>query len=545
VRLRPLLAIVVLLCVACGGPETPAPPVNSAAAVASDDIPQDGGTLNRRLDLDVVTLNPIPSNTRHERYVTQLLFTPLINIDKDLLPSPGLAESWKISDDGLMYTFELNPKAIFSDGKPVTARDVIFTIEKIIDPASEAVQLAGGFVHLDRTRTRAVGDHTVEIAFREALASQLIKFNDVQIVPEHVYSKGDFRKDYNDTALGSGPYRLVRFVRGKEVVLERRDDYWDRKPYVKTQVFKIVNDHGTAFNALRRGDLDESIITSDTWVRESKNPESTKLINFERFYTLNYNYIGWNNRHPFLRDKRVRRGLSMSIPLDAIVNDLYYGTARAMSGPFTPNEWAFNPNVPVIRHNLEGARQLFAEAGFADRNGDGILEKDGRPLKLDLIVMQGSATARQVIQMAQQEMKKTGVDLNIVLMDGAAAIERIMAGNFDAVYLSWDLDPDPDPYSIFHSSQVPGVGQNFVYYNNPEADRLLEQARRELDRDKRRDLYWRLHEVMAEDQPYTWLVQVSLKWGVNKRVRGAVPSNGFGYFLWYPGEYDWWISPGR
>ena len=540
---RTLVATVVLLCLACGGPEKPAAPTTAAV---DDTIPRDGGTLNRRLDLDVVTLNPIPSNTRHERYVTQLLFTPLINIDKDLQPAPGLAESWKISDDGLLYTFELNPKATFSDGKPVTARDVLFTIEKIIDPASEAVQLAGGFVNLDRSRTRAVDDHTVEIAFRRPLASQLIKFNDVQIVPEHIYSKGDFRKDHNDTPLGSGPYKLVRFVRGKEVVLERREDYWDRKPYIQTQVFKIVSDHGTAFNALRRGDLDETTIPSDTWVRESRNPESTKILNFERFYTLNYNFIGWNNRNPFLRDKRVRRGLSMSIPLDAIVNDLYHGTARAMSGPFTPDEgMAFNPNVPVIRHDPDGARKLFAEAGFVDRNGDGILEKDGRPFKIDLIVMQGSATAKQVTQMAQQELRKTGVDVNLVLMEGATAIERIMAGNFDSVYLSWDLDPDPDPYNIFHSTQVPGVGQNFVFYSNPEADRLMEQARVELDRDKRRALYWRLHEVMAEDQPYTWLVQVSLKWGLTKRVRGAVASHGFGYFLWYPGELDWWLAPER
>ncbi|HEY0159342.1 MAG TPA: ABC transporter substrate-binding protein [Thermoanaerobaculia bacterium] len=544
-RLRPLVAIVLLLCIACGGGEKPAAPAVKAAAVPDDDRPRDGGTLNRRLDLDVATLNPIPSNSRHERYVTQLIFTPLIHIDRDLRPAPGLATSWEVSDDGLLYTFELNPKATFSDGKPVTARDVLFTLDRILDPASEAVQTAGSFVHLDRSRTRAVGDHTVEIAFRQANPTQLIKFNDVQVLPQHVYSKGNFRRDYNDTALGSGPYRLVRFVRGKEVVVERRQDYWEQKPYIQTVVFKIVQDHGTAFNALRRGDLDETIITSDTWIRESRNPESTKTIHFERFYTLNYNYIGWNNRHPLLRDKRVRRALSMSIPLDAIVNDLYHGTARAMSGPFTPDEWAYNPNVPVIRHDPEGAKKLFAEAGFVDKDGNGILEKDGRPFKVDLIVMQGSVSARQVAQMAQQELRKTGVDLNVVLMDGQAAIDRIMAGNFDAAYLSWELDPDPDPFNVFHSSQVPGVGQNFVYYNNPEADRLLVEARRELDRDKRRDLYWRLHEVMAEDQPYTWLIQVSLKWGVNKRVRGVVASRGFGYFLWSPGERDWWIAPGK
>jgi peptide/nickel transport system substrate-binding protein len=517
----------------------------AAAAVPDDTTPRDGGTLNRRLDLDVTTLNPIPSTARHERHVTQYIFTPLLNIDRDLQPAPGLAKSWTISDDGRLYTFELNEKATFSDGKPVRASDVIFSLRKIIDPASEAVQTAGSFSTIDMARTRAVGEHTVEVGFKEALATQLLKFNDVQIIPEHVYSKGNFRKDYNDMAVGSGPYTLVRSVPGKEVVLERRNDYWDKRPYIKTIVFKVIGDHGTAFNALRLGELDETIVSSDTWLREKSNPASTKTIDFQRFYTLNYNYIGWNNRNPLLRDKRVRRALSMSIPVDSIVNDLYHGTARAMSGPFTPDEWAYNPHVPVIRHDPEGAKQLFTAAGFADRDGDGVLEKDGRPFKVNLIFMAGSATTQQVMQLVQQELKKVGVDVNLEIMDGASAIERITAGNFDATYLSWDLDPDPDPYNMFHSSQGPGVGQNFVYYNNPVADRLLEQARRELDNSKRKALYWQLHEVMAEDQPYTWLVQVSPKWGINKRVRGAVASRGFGLFLWSPGELDWWIASPR
>ena len=517
----------------------------AVAPLPDDDTPRDGGTLNRRLDLDIVSVNPVVATSRYDRYVTQYLFTPLIHIDKSLRPAPGLAKSWTISDDGLLYTFELHEKATFSDGTPVRASDVIFTLDKILDPASEALQSAGSFSQLDRARTRAVGDHTVEIGFKQAFATQLVKFNDVLIVPQHVYSKGDFRKDHNDVAVGSGPYRLLRRVPGKEVVLERRPDYWDTRPHIQTIVFKVVNDHGTAFNALRLGDLDETMIASDTWIRERTNPAVTKTVDFQRFYTRNYNYIGWNNKHPLLSDKRVRRALSMCVPVESVVNDLYHGTARAMSGPFTPDEWAYNPNVPVIRHNVEEAKKLFAAAGFTDSNSDGVLDKNGQPFKVDLILMTGSATAKQLAQMVQAELKKAGVDMNLVLMDGAAAIEKIMSGNFDAAYLSWDLDPDPDPFNIFHSTQGPGVGQNFVSYNNPEADRLINAARRELDTAKRQALYWRLHEVMAEDQPYTWIVQVSVKWGVNKRVRGVAASNGFGFFLWAPGELDWWIAPAR
>jgi len=120
-------------------------------------------------------------------------------------------------------------------------------------------------------------------------------------------------------------------------------------------------------------------------------------------------------------------------------------------------------------------------------------------------------------------------------------IQRMIAGNYQAGYLAWDLDPDPDPFPQFHSSQIPPVGQNFVYYVNPVADKLIEQARRELDYNKRVKMYQQLHEMLAADQPYTWVIQVSVKWAVNKRIKNVKESHGWGLFTWYPGEMDWWI----
>lgn len=545
-RFRPLIALVLLLlCIACGGRDETPTSTSQAGAVPADDTPVDGGTLFRRLDVDVVTLNPIVSTTRNDRLINQYIFTPVIHFDRDLQPIPGLADSWEISDDGLVYRFHLNKKATFSDGKPVRASDFLFTLRKIADPASEAIQIAGAFEHLDLTRTRTIDDHTIEIVFKQPMATQLTRFNDVLILPEHVYRGGNFRQDYNDMAVGSGPYTLVKREAGKEVILQRRKDYWGKKPHIDRVVWKVINDHGVAFNALRRGEIDETTISSDMWVRERSNPDLTKIIDFQRFYTLNYNYINWNTRHPVLSDKRVRRAMSMCVPIDAIINDLYHGTARAMSGPFTPDEWAYNPTVPVIRHDIEAARQLLAEAGWKDTNGDGTLEKGNQPLAFELLIMTGSSTAKSLSQMLQAEMKKAGARVDIAMMDGAAAIERIASGNHQAAYLSWDLDPDPDPYAIFHSSQAPPRGQNFGFYSNPEADKLIEQARRELDVAKRKELFWRVHEILAEDQPYTWIVQVSAKWGLNKRVRGAVASRGLGYYAWYPGELDWWIAPAR
>ncbi|HET8798282.1 MAG TPA: ABC transporter substrate-binding protein [Thermoanaerobaculia bacterium] len=538
-RRRSALAFLLVLGLACGRETRVEAP---AAPAVVDDTPQDGGTLYRRLDIDVTTLNPVCFATKYDRYPTQYLFTPLVYLDQSLRPIPGLAKSWDVSDDGTLYTFKLNEKATFSDGTPVRASDVLFTLTKILDPASEAVQIASSFEHLDLTRTRVVDEHTITVAFRQPLAMQLVRFSDVNVLPEHVYSKKDFRNGFNDSAVGSGPYRLVRRVPGKEIVLERRPDYWGERPHIQTVVLKVINDHNTAWNAVRIGEIDETIVASDTWYRERNNPSLTKILDFPRFYTLNYNYIAWNHRDPLLRDKRVRRALAMCVPMDAIIQDIYHGTARAMIGPFTPDEFAYNPAVQPIRYDPEGARRELESLGWRDSDGDGVLDRDGKPLSLSMIMMSGSATTRQFGQAMQDEMKRVGIGLQIDMLEGAMAIQRIIAGNYQAAYLAWELDPDPDPSALFHSTQTPPRGQNFIFYANPEVDRLIDQARHEMDFSKRKELYWQLHQLLADEQPYTWTVQVSSKWAINKRVRGVAISRAYGLYLWYPGELGWWIA---
>ncbi|HEX6087640.1 MAG TPA: ABC transporter substrate-binding protein, partial [Thermoanaerobaculia bacterium] len=516
-------------------------PRQAPAPAAGDGTPQEGGTLVRRLESDVTTLNPHINATSYDRHVEDYLFTPIVYLDQDLQAIPGLADSWEILEGGKLYRFELNDKATFADGTRVKASDVVFSLRKVLDPTSEALQIIGGFEYLDLARTRAVDDDTVEVAFRETLAPQLLRFNDIMVLPEHIYSKGSFRNDFNSIAVGSGPYRLVRRDPGKEIVLERRDDYWREKPPLKSVIFKVISDNGTAWNALRRGDIDEARMTSDLWFRERENPAHTAAIDFRRFYTMNYNFITWNSRASNLADKRIRNALAMCVPLDALVKDLYHGTARAMSGPFTPDDFAYNPTVPVTRHDLPAAKRLLTNAGWLDSDADGIVDRNGKPLKVEMILMAGQASTLQFGQMIQAEMRKIGVDLDLVVLDFSSAIKRIVDGDYQSAYLGFELDSDPDPFNILHSSQIPPRGQNFARYSNPEVDRLIVQARSELDREKRKDMYWRIHELVAADQPYTFTVQVSSKWGLSKRVKGVDVSRGYGLYRWFPGPLAWWI----
>ncbi|HKS22316.1 MAG TPA: ABC transporter substrate-binding protein [Thermoanaerobaculia bacterium] len=537
---RTLLAVLLLaLCAATCKRETALPPVQTA--VEDDTVPVAGGTVLRRLSGDVSTLNPIVSATKYDRLIAYYLYTPIVHLDVNLQPIPGLADKWEISPDGRLYTFHLNPKATFSDGTPIKASDVLFTLKKIVDPASEAAQIAGGFDKLDLATTKVLDDHTIVVGFKETLASQLTQFNNVLPLPEHVYSQGDFRGGWVDRAIGSGPYTLVRRVPGKEIVLQRRKDWWGPPVWIDTILFKVINDDKTAWQAVQRGDVDEAQISSDVWLMESRRPELQKTIDFRRFYTLTYNFIPWNNRHPIFGDRRVRRAMSMCIDLQSVINNLYHGTARAMNGPFTPDEWAYNPDVPVIQYNPLEAQRILNSLGWTDSDKDGILDKNGKPFKFDMLIPGGNAVSSPFGQLLQAELKKIGVQMNIVPLDTSAFMQRVLGGNFEAAQLAWDVDPDPDPFTLFHSSQFAPQSQNIVFYSNPEADKLMDAERTQLDLKKRIPIMRKLHEVLANDQPYTWTLQVSSKWAVNKRLRNVNESKGWGLNLWYPGELGWWI----
>lgn len=525
---------------ACGGRERTAP--SQTQTVADDETkPSDGGTVIRRLPADVSTLNPILSTSKYDRWVFFYLFTPLTQFDANLQVAPGIAKSWEITPDGKIYTFHIDPKATFDDGTPVLASDVIWSLKKITDPAVEAVQLAGHFDSLDWTNTKATDAKTAVIAFKKAFAPQLGFFNDLLVLPEHVYSKGNFKNDYNFAVVGNGPYKLVRRVSNKEILLEKRADYQGTPVHPQNILFKVINDEGTAWQAVMRGDVDESMISSDVWMVERNRPELQRKLDFRRFYTLQYNYIGWNLRNPLFQDKRLRHALAQCVDLRAVVDGLYHGTARGVIGHFTPDMWAYNPEVQPIPYDPVEAQRTLNSLGWLDTNGDGILDKNGAPLKIEMLIFSGSTTSALFTQLYQADLKKIGVQLVITPLDGTTMIKRLLAGNYQAGYLSWDLDPDPDPFQILHSSQIPPTGQNYVYYKNPEADQLMEQGRATIDQKKRIEIYHRLQQVLADDQPYCWTIQVSTKWAVNRRIHGVQESHGWGLLNWYPGELDWWI----
>lgn len=537
--MRKLVPVLLLLAAlgACRREKPVDPPPAPTTTQATDTGPRAGGRLVRRLEADVNTLNPLLQSTEDERQVLQYLFDPMVDFNQELEPIPGTIAKWEILDGGRTYVLHIDPRAKFSDGKPVTAADVIFTLETIV--GSDAIQFAAWFDSMDKEKTQAVDDRTVRVGFKEARVPQLVAFN-IPVVPKHVYSKGKF--DQVRAVVGNGPYVLERRETGKNIYLKRNENYWREKPHIDRVVFRVIEDDTVAWNALKRGDIHVARLNNDAWIRVKDDPAVKERITFHESYELMYNCLPWNLEHPLFQDVRVRRALAMAYDTGTIVQRLYHGNARPLSGPFLPDSWAYNQNVHAIEFNPQGAAALLASAGWVDSDKDGVLDRGDEQFRFTLLVPQGSATSYSNAQIYQDALKKLGVQMTISTADGAAFFERVIKGDFEAALMSWSVDPDPDPYSLFHSSQLPPGGLNIVRYQNEEADRLLERGRLEFDRGRRANIYHQLHELIAADQPYLFMAHVGLKWGVDKRIQNVKVAKGVGLFLWNPGPFGWWMK---
>jgi len=536
-KLAPLVLVLSVLGACDREKPAPPPPAPTTATQAPDDTPRAGGRLVRRLESDVNTLNPLLQTSEDERQVLQYLFDPMIDFDQNLEPIAGTISKWVILDGGKTYVLHIDPRAKFSDGTPVTAADVIFTLETIV--GSDAIQFAAYFDALDKEKTAAIDDRTVRVAFREARVPQLVAFN-IPVVPKHVYSKGKF--DQVRAVVGNGPYVLERRETGKTVSLKRNENYWREKPHIDRVVFRVIEDDTVAWKALKRGDIHVARLSNDAWFRVKDDPAVRERVTFYETYESMYNCLPWNLQDPLFQDVRVRRALAMAYDTNAIITRLYHGNARPVSGPFLPDSWAYNQNLHPIEHNPQGAAALLASAGWVDSDRDGVLDRDGKKFEFTLLVPAGSATSSDQAQIYQASLQSLGVQMAISTVEGAAFFDRIIKGDFQAAMLAWTVDPDPDPFSLFHSTQLPPAGLNIVRYASEEADRLLERGRVEFDRSRRAAIYHQFHELIASDQPYLFMMQVGMKWGVDRRIRNVRTAKGVGLFLWNPGPFGWWMK---
>ncbi|MCC6695133.1 MAG: peptide-binding protein [Candidatus Hydrogenedentes bacterium] len=539
----------------CGGPAPApggdtAPPETSVAGnstvPADEGTPVDGDWVINLLPVEPQHLNPLLEGA--DAYTQRIgldIFESLLDVDKDTFElKPMLAESYEISEDHLTYTFHMRKDAKFSDGVPVTAHDVKFTYDAIMNPSNETEERRS-YIQ-DVTRAEVLDDYTIRFTCTKPYYLHLGALGNSMyamcVLPKHIYEKNDFNTSpSNRHPVGSGPYAFESWETNQQIVLRRNDNYWNpaEKGHVDKIVYKIISDDNAAFQVLERQELDAVPLMPEQWVTRASTPQFEAKFDKLKYwgstgYSYSFTYIGWNMRKPQLSDKRARQALTMLLNRDEVVETLFYGLAQVVTGATDPKTPESNPSIEPWPFDPERAKALLDEAGWTDHNSDGVRDKDGVEFTFELLYTPGLPVIDQMATFYQEELKRAGIRMNIRRIEWAAFLDSVQKRNFDAVVLSWAVPPNEDLYQIFHSTQTE-KGSNYPGLVNAEVDKLLEDIRVEFDRDKRIPMFHRIDAILHEEQPYTFLYTRQALVAVDKRFRGVKVYN-LGLDL-----SEWWV----
>ncbi len=538
--LRYILAAL-LLCIlpaACGGGEEAAP--GEAAAPASQEAapapetPADGDALVTASIGEPSNLIPALANDSASGEIVDKVYGGLLKIDENLNIVPDIAESYEISEDGLAITFHLRKDVRWHDGAPLTSRDAMFTYKLMIDPATPTSYAEA---YLQVAKAEAPDDHTFKVAYEKPLARALISWC-FDLMPAHLMEGKPLEGSPLARApIGAGPYRFESWEAGQRVTLRANDDYFGGRPHIDRVVMKIIPDLNAQMMELLSGQIDTMGLTPDQYEEKAAESGFAGEYNVFRYPSFSYAYLGFNFKDPRFADKRVRQAIAYAIDKEELVEGVLLGLGSPANGPFKKDMWAYNNEVKPYPFDQDKARALLAEAGWTDSDGDGLLDRDGRPFQFTVMTNQGNKVREQTGLIIQARLAEIGVKMNLRIVEWAAFLKEYLdKHNFEAVIMSWSIPIEPDLFDVWHSSKNREGELNFISYKNEEVDRLIDEGRFTFDRDTRKKAYDRIQEIFYEDAPYVFLFVPDALPAYSKRFIGPeVTPAGVGLNLkdWY------------
>ena len=474
----------------------------------------DPNTLVMIIESSPTNLDPRVGLDAQSERIDDLLFDDLLTRDAHLNVAPGLAERWDIPDP-LTYVFHLHHDVKFHDGRLLTSRDVKWTFDSLLQGKIRSTK-SGAYRFVDHID--APDDYTVVVHLKEPFATLLWNLSDgaIGIVP---YGSGN---EMTHRPIGSGPFRFVSAEQDKDVVIARNDSYWGQKPGLENVRFIVVPDTTTRALELRKGSADIAInaLTSDTVLTLQRDPNLAVLHAPGTVLA----YMAFNLRDPILRDQRVRQALAYAIDRRPLLEYLQRGFARPANSVLPPESWAYNSDLPAYNHDPERARQLLEQAGYPLMNG----------MRFHLTMKASTEeSTRLMAAVLQQQLRNVGIVLDIRTFEFATFFSDVTHGLFQLYSLRWiggNEDPDIFEY-VFHSSKFPPNGANRGYFADPRVDALIDQARKELDQNARKQLYAEIQRALAEQLPYINLWYFDNVLVHSKRVRNLTlnPSGNYDF----------------
>ncbi len=521
-----------------------------------------GDWIIKREMSDAEKLNPVVTNDATAEDIYTLIFEGLNDMNYENYEQiPRIAALADVSEDLLNYTYKINKNAAFSDGKPLTGVDVIFTMKAIKNPMCDDAALRNYYEKVEKVELVDGDPYTVRIVMNRPYWMAIYSNSDFSIIPKHILDPGgltdkyswedvkSFEKAQNNPnivkfadflnsqevsrepkyVVGSGPYKLEKWETGQAITLTRNENYWNRANitnYPDKIVFKIIQDNSASVVSAKNKEIDiMAVVVPQDFYKNLANAEEYGLIRVTPSEPA-FSYIGWNHNSPLFNDKKVRLALSYLIDRKTLIDKILFGYGVEIQSPIYYKQSKFiNKDLPIIPYDPEKAKQLLEESGWTDSNSDGILDKTINGKKMDFkftFLLNTNPVRQQTCLVIVDALKKVGIVAGIQQLEWSVYLDKIKKHEFDATFGAWVLGVVPmDPYQIYHSSQSKGEGSNYVSYNSPVSDSLIEKYRDEIDENKRIEIIKKWQQVIYDDQAYTFLWTPLARYVYSDRFKNA------------------------
>lgn len=423
----------------------------------------------------------------------ELVFNGLVYIESDYTPVADLAKSWENPDDKT-WVFHLRQGVKFHDGQELTAEDVKYTYETILDEAFASPVLA---FYEPIQSIEVIDDYTVQFNL-DSVYGPFLSYMDMGIVPKSVAeAQGEA---FGNNPIGTGPFKFVNWQRGDSIELEAFDEHFNGRPKVDKITIKVVPDNSARAVALESGDLD--FIQSPLSPQDVTRLETTSGIVVDRIPASGYTYINLNNADPILADVRVRQALAHLVNREQILDTIFKGIGQVANSPIPPGMWAYTADIPSYDYDPAKAEALLDEAGW-EVGADGIRQKDGQPLKLTIRTHSEDPDRRQIIEVLQAEFANVGIQADTNVVEWPSYFADIQNGAFQVAVIGWLNLTNPDR-AMARPFTIDGPA-NYGKYENQEVSDLIINARTTLNQEEAKEMYQQASRTIAEEVPYIFL----------------------------------------
>lgn len=485
---------------------------------------QPGGTVTEAINAQPSTVVPLVYKDVYGAYVFERICEYLAEYDPKTLEIRGvLADAWQYSSDGTWLRVHISERARFSDGMPVTADDVIWTFNWMRNPLiqAERPRSVSDFIE----SIEKVSDKAIEMKFKEVLFTNLsAAMGTFPILPKHVYEHVT-PTQFNEATgfvVGSGPFKFAstsldnQWRPGQDVVLVRNEQYWGPRPAYDELRFKVINDDLARITAFNNGECDITTPTAPQYGQLIKDDNWKKSNTAHLWYNIRggYTFIGWNcdkrgDRLSIFADKRVRRAMTMLLDRELINREMYENTGRVSTGPFNRATDQANPQIEPWPYDVDKAKALLDEAGWTLKPGQKIrTNSEGRAMEFEFTFAQGSEVTERMANYLKDQCARVGIVMSVRRLDWSVFMKEVDDRNYDAMTMGWSpSSPESDPNQVWHSRYIANQGDNFVQWRNAEADKLIEQGRQTLDAEARMQVWHKLHSIIHDEQPYTFVIE--------------------------------------